>query len=133
MAGLLQVMTAVAAKVKEVNMMKKMKTMIKVPHMPHEQLLWHKRLPPSHPTLNMETSLSTFGYEHIGAKPPPATRRRTTTLKSLADTGFQACFMGPAKLHSLGLKSCNLLLPELSLRAAIPRESPSLGLHSSTS
>ena len=40
-AGLFQVVTAVAAKVNKASMMNKVKTMIKVPHMLHQQLLWH--------------------------------------------------------------------------------------------
>ena len=56
--------------------------------------------------------------EHVGAPTPPATRRRTTTLKTLAYTGCQACCMGPAQLHSRGLNSSHLLVPELNLRAA---------------
>ena len=111
-------MTAVAAKVNKASMMEKVKTMIKVPHMLHEQLLWHKRLPPANPTLSLEASVLTSGYEHIRAQTPPATRRRTTTLKSLADKGSQACCMGPAQLHSLGLSSSHLLVLELNLRAA---------------
>ena len=39
-------------------------------------------------------------------------------LKTLADTGCQACRMGLAQLHSLGLNSSHLLVPELNLRAA---------------
>ena len=114
----MQVMTAVAAKVTKASMKEKAMAMIKVPHMLHEQLLWHKRLPPAHPTLSLEVSVSTSGYEHVGAPTPPATRRRTTTLKTLADTGRQACCMGPAQLHSLGLNSSHLMVPELNLRAA---------------
>ena len=37
-------MNAVAAKVTKASMMEKVKTMIKVPHMLHEQLLWHPKL-----------------------------------------------------------------------------------------
>ena len=110
-AGLFQVMTAVVGQGKA-------NTRVKVPHMLYEQLQWLKRSPPAHPTLNMETSVSTTGYEAVGTKPPPATRRRTTTLRSLADTGCQACCMGPAQLHALGLNSKHLLAPELNLRAA---------------
>ena len=43
MAGLFQVLTAMADKENKVNMMNKVKTMIKVPHMLHQKLLWHKR------------------------------------------------------------------------------------------
>ena len=114
----MSVMTAVAAKVTKAMMKEKAIAGIEVPHMLYDQLLWHKKLPPAHPTLNLEVSVSTSGYEHFGAPTPPATRRRTTTLKTLADTGCQACCMGPAQLHSLGLNSSHLLIPELNLRAA---------------
>ena len=118
LAGLMSVMTAVAAKVTKARVKDKAMAAIKVPHMLYDQLLWHKKSPPAHPTLNLEVSVSTSGYEHVGAPTPPATRRRTTTLKTLADTGCQACCMGPAQLHSLGLNSSHLLIPELNLRAA---------------
>ena len=76
----MSVMTAVAAKVTKVSRKEKLMAIIKVQHMLYEQLLWHKRSPPAHPTLNLEVSVSTSGYEHLGAPTPPATRRRTTTL-----------------------------------------------------
>ena len=114
LAGIMQVMTAVAAKVTKVSMKEKAMAMIKVPHMLYEELLWHKRSPPAHPNLNLEVSVSTSGYEHVGAPTPPATRRRTISLKTIADTGCHAYCMGLAQLNSLGLS--HLLVPELNLR-----------------
>ena len=90
LAGQFQVRSAMAAKVTKA---------IKVPQMLHKQLLWYKRSPPAHPTLSLEASVSTSGYEHIVAQTPPATRRRNTTLKTLADTGCQACCMGLNSSH----------------------------------
>ena len=77
----MSVMTAVAAKVTKASMKEKAIAMIKVPHMLYDQLLWHKKSPPAHPKLNLDVSVSTSGYEHVGAPTPSATRRRTTTLK----------------------------------------------------
>ena len=39
-------------------------------------------------------------------------------MKVLADTGCQACCMGPSQLHALGLSRKDLLQPILSLKAA---------------
>ena len=91
----MQVMISVAAKVTKASMKEKAMAMIKVPHRLHEQMLWHKRSHPTHPTLSLEVSVSTSKYEHVGAPIPPAKRRRTTTLRTLADTGCQASCMGP--------------------------------------
>ena len=41
-----------------------------------------QEVPLAHPTLNLEVSVSTSRYEHVGAPKPPATRRKTTTLKT---------------------------------------------------
>ena len=48
----MSVMTAVAAKVTKASMKEKAIAMIKVPHMLYDQLLWHKKSPPAHPTQN---------------------------------------------------------------------------------
>ena len=111
MAGLFQVMATVSKQLKA-------NSSIKVPHMLYDQLKWVKQSPPSHPVLKLEASVSTTGYHQVGARPPPATRRRTATFKTLADTGCQACCMGPNQLHSLGMNTVDLLSPALNLRAA---------------
>ena len=106
-------MTAVAAKVTKARMKEKAKAMIKTP-----TCYMSSYYGTAHPTLSLVVSVSISGYEHVGAPTPPATRRRTTTLKFLADTGCHACCMGPAQLHSLGLNFTHLLVLELNLRAA---------------
>ena len=60
-------MTAMAAKVMKASRMEKVKTMIKITKMLHEQLLWHKRSQQAHPTLSLEASVSTSGYAHVWA------------------------------------------------------------------
>ena len=57
-------------------------------------------------------------YTENGFVPPPATRRRNTDMKCLADTGCQACCMGPTQLYKLGITEQDLLVPELSLKTA---------------
>ena len=52
LAGIMQVMNAVAVKVTKASMKEKAMAMIKVPNMLHEQLLWHKRSPPAHPRMH---------------------------------------------------------------------------------
>ena len=91
---------------------------IKVPHMLYEQLQWVKKSPPGHPMLTLSVTVSTKGYKDNGYKPPPATRRRNTDMSCLADTGCQACCMGPTQLYKLGMTEKDLLEPILSLRAA---------------
>ena len=93
----MQVIAVVAAKVTKARMKKTPMAMIKVPHMLHEQLSWHKRSPPAHPTLSLEVRVSTSEYEHVGAPTPPATRRRTTTLKAIADALHKAKGSFPKK------------------------------------
>ena len=45
LAGIMSVITAVAAKVTKASVKKKAMAMIKVPHMLYDQLLWHKKSP----------------------------------------------------------------------------------------
>ena len=111
MAGVLQVMSSVTREVRKASQ-------IKVPHLLYEQLRWVQRLPPSHPTLTVEATVSVQGYNQNGFKPPAATKRRSADLITLPDTGCQACCLGPSQLHSLGLSESDLLTPALNLKAA---------------
>ena len=65
----------------------------------YEQLQWVKRSPPGHPVLTLSVTVSAKGYKDNGYKPPPATRRRNTDMPCMADTGCQACCMGPTQLY----------------------------------
>ena len=94
------------------------KTNVKVPHMLHEQLKWARRAPPDHPMCTVTVAVSAPGYRDNGFQPPPVTRRRQTSMLALADTGCQACCMGPSQLHALGLQKVDLLAPQLSLKTA---------------
>ena len=91
---------------------------VKVPHMLYDQLQGIKRSPPSYPMLTVEVSVATDGYKEVGAMVPLATRRRSTDMKALADTGCQACCIGERQLNKLGLRKGDLLQPVLSLKAA---------------
>ena len=91
---------------------------IKVPHMLYEQLQWVQRSPPGHPTCVLSLTVSTKGYNDNGFRPPPATRRRNADMTCMADTGCQACCMGPRQLYKLGMTEADLLEPILSLSAA---------------
>ena len=66
----------------------------------------------------LEVTVSAKSYIENGCVPPPATRRRNTDMKSLADTGCQACCMGPTQLYELRMTEQDLLVPELSFKAA---------------
>jgi len=79
---------------------------------------WIRSSPSSHPTVPVEVSIAADGYYEAGVKPPPATRRRTADMKGLADTGCQACCMGVKQMHHLGIKTNDLLMPTLNLKAA---------------
>ena len=89
-----------------------------VPHMLYEQVKWMKKPPPGHPMIMLEVTVSAKSYSETGFTPPPATRRRDTDLLCLADTGCQACCMGPTQLYKLGMTERDLLVPELHLKAA---------------
>ena len=91
---------------------------VKVPHMLYDQLKWVEHNPPRHPTINLSVTVSVNGYQENNFRPPPATRRRDTDMRCLADTGCQACCMGLTQLHALGLTRNDLLPPVLNLRAA---------------
>ena len=95
-----------------------------VPHMLYEQLKWMKKPPPGHPMIMLEVTVSDKSYIENGCVPPPATRRKNTDMKSLADTGCQAqaCCMGPTQLFKLGMTEQDLLVPELSLKLQILQE-----------
>ena len=110
-AGLLFAMASITKQVERAG-----KT--KVPHMLYEQLQWVKKAPPRHPTCSLSVSVSVKGYHDNNYKPPPATRRCNTDMLFLADTGCQACCMGPTQLHSLGMTEVDLLEPTLNLKAA---------------
>ena len=97
---------------------KKGGTLPPVPHMLYEQLKWMKKPPPGHPMIMLEVTVSTKSYTENGFVPPPATRRRNTDMKCMADIGCQACCMGPTQLYKLGMTEQDLLIPELSLKAA---------------
>ena len=86
--------------------------------MVYEQLKWIKKAPSSHPMINLEVSLSVKSYKENGFKPPPATKRRNADIVCMADTGCQACCMGPSQLYKLGLTEADLLEPALNLKAA---------------
>ena len=110
-AGLMMTMATVNKVVQESNK-------VRIPHMLYEQLQWIKQSPPRHPTCSLSVTVSVKGYQENNFTPPPATRRRDTDMKVLADTGCQACCMGPSQLHALGLSRKDLLQPILSLKAA---------------
>ena len=110
-AGLMLTMGVISRQVEEANR-------VKVPHMLYDQLKWAKQAPQKHPTCSLTITVSVRGYQNNGYKPPPVTRRRQTNMSVLADTGCQACCMGPTQLHSLGMSESDLLEPVLNLRAA---------------
>ena len=91
----------------------------KVPHMLYEQLRWITKAPPQHPTCSFSVAVSNKGYRDNNFKPPPVTRRRESNMSALADTGCQACCMGPRQMHALGLSQVDLIEPVLNLKAAI--------------
>ena len=66
----------------------------------------------------LEVTVSAKSYTENGLIPPPATRRRDTDMRCMADTGCQACCMGPTQLYKFGMTEHDLLIPELSLKAA---------------
>ena len=90
----------------------------KVPHMLYDQLKWVKQAPPRHPTCTLAVAVSTKGYQENNFKPPPVTRRREADMLALADTGCQACCMGPNQMHALGMSEVDLIEPLLNLKAA---------------
>ena len=94
------------------------KTLPAVPHMLYEQIRWCKQAPPSHPLCLLEVMVSARSYTENGFKPPPATKRRNADISCLADTGCQACCMGPSHLYKLGMTEEDLLEPALNLKAA---------------
>ena len=90
----------------------------KVPHMLYEHLRWITQSPPQHPTCSLSVAVSSKGYSDNKFKPPPMARRRESNMSVLADTGCQACCMGPSQIHALGLSQVDLIEPVLNLKAA---------------
>ena len=91
---------------------------LKVPHMLHDQLQWTLSHPPPQPFINLQVRVDTKAYRYHNWKPPSPYRHRSTEIPVLADSGCQACCMGPRELNKLGLNEKDLLEVEMKLNGA---------------
>ena len=66
--------------------------MAKIPHMIYEHLKWVIKAPAAHARVLLEACVDTEGYKASGTGFPSATRRRSTDLKALPDTGCMAVY-----------------------------------------
>ena len=89
----------------------------KIPHKIYEHLKWINKAPAAHARILLDASLDTEGYQASGAEFPSATRRRSTDLRALSDTGCMATCIGADQLSLLGIRKQDLLVPEMNLSA----------------
>ena len=85
-------------------------SMAKIPHMIYEHLKWAIKAPAAHARVLLEACVDIEGYKASGTGFPSATRRRSTDLKALPDTGCMATCMGVGQLSLLGIKTQDLLV-----------------------
>ena len=85
--------------------------MAKIPHMIYEHLKWVIKAPAAHARVLLEACVDIEGYKASGTGFPSATRRRSTDLKALPDTGCMATCIGTCQLSLLGIGKRDLLFP----------------------
>ena len=110
-AGLMYCVARVNREVNKVNR-------LKVPHMLYEELKWTISHPPPQPFIKLQVRVDTKSFKEQNFKPPSAYRHRSTEMPVLADTGCQACCMGPRELSKLGLIENDLIPVEMKLGGA---------------
>ena len=91
---------------------------LKVPHMLYEEVKWTIAHPPLQPYIKLQIRVDTKAFRDHNLKPPSAYRHRSTDIPVLADTGCQACCMGPKELSKLGLLVNDLIPVEMKLGGA---------------
>ena len=109
--SLMYVVVAVAFKVER-------NPAVEVPHMIYDVGRWVKGSPRNHRTIRIEVSIAADRYHTMKATPPPAVRRRTADMNTVADTCCQVCCMGLRQMNMLGVTENDLPLPTLCLKAA---------------
>ena len=93
-------------------------TKLKVPHMLYSQLKWTISHPPPQPFIKLQVRVDTEAFRSNNFKPPSPYRHRSTEMPVLADSGCQACCMGPRELSKLGLNEKDLIPVEMKLGGA---------------
>ena len=110
-AGLVYGMSQIS---KQVQSMSK----LTVPHMLYDELKWINSQPPAPPYIKLQVRVDTKAFLDNNFKPPSAYRHRMSEMSVLADTGCQACCMGPDELRKLGLSKKDLLPVDMKLNGA---------------
>ena len=86
---------------------------LKVPHMLYDQLKWTISHPPPQPFVKLQVRVDTKAFKYHNFKPPSPYKHRSIEIPVLADSGCQACCMGPRELAKLGLSEDDLIPVEM--------------------
>ena len=81
----------------------------------YDELKWATSHPPPQPFIKLQVRVDTKAFKNHNLKPPSAYRHRSTEMPVLADSGCQACCMGPRELAKLGLLVNDLIQVEMKL------------------
>ena len=89
---------------------------------------WAKVRVEEHPEVVVDIQPDVEGYADLKLQPRPPQKHKTTTSKSLVDTGAQMVVMGRRQAEMLGIRERDYLQAKMKIQVANNRTATTLGL-----